>query len=337
MKEFSQAEFKRIVSAMKRRASPGPTAATSHSPGSKTQRAAGKMFESVLGKAGFDIGKLNKLAAKNQSELRACFQKHRAAAIKNFSTSETAYRQRIEARRKALGLLRQPFVSSFITLDKPFLIWQLPHPELDIFIDSRIESMNSSIRILINTNSGSDDTRFVFYYLWANESEYAAVINAASSLVLNGACEADAAPGIFSGDSADLNMNASLTAMRWSGWGTDPVTGASNDQTVYPDYQQTQRQTIAALHAHGGHIFGGQGVDTRSFTFEPFDLSEKLIIVPGRAVTVFEITLQLSYSFDDGGNISDLVAANFADNGNAVFCPFVQVELLTAPPNVAVA
>jgi hypothetical protein len=337
MKKFDQAEFKRVVSAKKGRTSPWQTAPASGSLVSKAQRSAGKMFGSVLSKAGFDIDKLNKIVAQNQNELRTRFQKQQAAAIKNFSRSETAYRQRIEARQKALGLLTQPFVSTFITLDKPFLIWQLPHPELDIFIDSRIESMNSSIRILINTNSGSDNTQFVFYYLWENESEYAAVINAASSLVLNGFCEVAAAPGIFSGDSADLSMNAWLTTMRWSGWGTDLVTGASNDQTVYPDYQPTQRQIIATLHAHGGHIFGGQGVDTQAFSFEPFDLSENFIFVPGRAVTVFEVTFQLSYSFDDGGNISDLVAANFADNGNAIFCPLVQLELLTAPPNMAVA
>ena len=46
--------------------------------------------------------------------------------------------------------LTTPFTSSFVTLDKPFLIWQLPHPELDVFIESHIESMNSSVKVLVN-------------------------------------------------------------------------------------------------------------------------------------------------------------------------------------------
>jgi hypothetical protein len=52
---------------------------------------------------------------------------------------------------------------------------------------------------------------------------------------------------------------------------------------------------------------------------------------------LFEVALYVSYGFDDGGNISDLVSADFSNNGRAIFCPFVQLELLTAPPSMAVA
>ena len=38
----------------------------------------------------------------------------------------------IDARRKALSILSRPFTSTFVTLDEPFLIWELPNPNLDI-------------------------------------------------------------------------------------------------------------------------------------------------------------------------------------------------------------
>jgi hypothetical protein len=336
MAKIKDAEVKRVVSAIKARPSPWRTSQARRVV-SKNRRAIGKMVETALSKTGLDVGKIDKLLAQDQKEMRGLFAKENAAAAKHFSAAQAEYRQAMATRMKVSELLATPFTSTLITLDKPFLIWQLPHPELDIFIDQHIEPNNSWIKLLIDTNAGSDYTQFLFYFLWENESDFFAVVNASSLLVVNGACEVMAAPGIFSGDTADFNMNASLTTMRWSGWGTNPATGHSNDQTAYPDYQQSQYQTITSLHAEGGHIFGDAGIENEGFSFQPFNLSEDFILVPGRAVTLFEVALYVSYGFDDGGNISDLVSADFSNNGRAIFCPFVQLELLTAPPSMAVA
>jgi hypothetical protein len=332
MTKLDEAEFKRVISSMERR-QPEPEPLRRVNLSSKNQRAIGKLLEPVLAKAGFPAGKLTTMLAQNQKELRDLFQQEKAEATKHFSAAEAAYRARVAARAEALELLSKPFTSSFITLAKPFLIWELPKPQLDIFIESQAEALNSSINILVNTNSGSNNTQFVFYFLWQNDSDFSAVINASTSVIFNGNCEVDAAPGIFSGDTSTLNLSTSLTTMRWSGWGNDPTTGQSNNQTPYPSFQPSQFQTVAALQTQGGAIFGDQGVSPKGFTFEPFDLHEDMIIVPGRAVTVFEVAVNLSYGFDDGGNISDLVFVDFANNGNSIRCPFVQLELLTAPPD----
>ena len=270
MTKIDESEFERVVSATKARPASWRAGPVRHPRVLKNQRAAGKMFDSTFTKAGLDVGKLNKMLAQDQRELRGLFQKQGAEAAKHFSAAEAAYRQGVAARTKALGMLTKPFTSTFITLGKPFLIWQLPNPQLNIFIDSHVEAMNSSVKILINTNAGSDNTQFVFYFLWENESDFFSVINASSSLVFNGSCEVDAAAGIFSGDSSYLNMDAALSTMRWSGWGADPMSGQSNDQTPYPDYQQSQFQTVAALHTQGGHIFGDQGVDPQGFLVPTF-------------------------------------------------------------------
>jgi hypothetical protein len=106
----------------------------------------------------------------------------------------------IAARRHALALLAQPFTSSYVTLDEPFLIWELPHPELDIFRDSNIETFGSWVKILVDTKStpgGWHATDFRFYFLWENPSDYYAVANVSSSLALNGQAVAWGAPACF--------------------------------------------------------------------------------------------------------------------------------------------
>jgi hypothetical protein len=239
------------------------------------------------------------------------------------------------ARLQALKFLGNPFTSSFITLDKPFLIWQLPFLE-PIFIEPHIESMHNSFKLLVNVIDGSDSTRFIFFFLWENESDFFAVANVGTSLVINGGCSVQAVPGIFSGDTATLSLAASLVLMRWSGWGTDPVTGASNDQTPDSNFQQTQRQQVASLEAHGGHIFESADFKSQSFSFQPFPLRHNLFVIPGKAVVIFEVTLELFYNFDGGGDIQDSVIVDFSTNGNVV-CPNVELEILTPLPNVAVA
>jgi hypothetical protein len=85
-----------------------------------------------------------------------------------------------------------------------------------------VEPFNSWAKILINTdhmNIRSDSTSFYFQFPWLNESDADAVVNCGTSLVVNGSADVSAAPGIFSGDKAYLTMRASLSLLRWSGWG----------------------------------------------------------------------------------------------------------------------
>ena len=335
MAQIDKSELKRVIAAMKNPKLPGlPGASDSKGPPSKNRRTIAKMIEPAVKKTGLDLGKINKLLTEDQKALRAVFKKEQAVAAKHFRTADAAFRSAMAVRLQGLKLLGDPFTSTIVTLDKPFLIWQLPRPELNIFIDSHVESMHNSVRVLANVIGGSDFTRFVFFYLWENESDFVAVMNVGSSLVVNGACSVQAVPGIFSGDTSTLNLAASLTLMRWSGWGTDPVTGASNDQTPDPNFQQSQRQLVASLQARGGHIFDSADFKSQSFSFQPFPLSHNMFIIPGKAVVIFEVALELSYSFDGGGDIQDSVFVDFSNNGNAVVCPNVELEILTPLANV---
>jgi hypothetical protein len=155
-----------------------------------------------------------------------------------------------------------------------------------------------------------------------------------SSLFLNGNCSVSAAPGFLSGDVAYLNMNAGLGLIQWIGWGTDPHTGASNDQTFDPNPQPTQFQTVTDLKASGGHIFDGADFHSQLFSLQPFPLSRDMFMVPGNASVIFQVGLTVQYSFaggplEGGGNLGDNVTVDFSTNGNAVVCPLVELDIMT--------
>jgi hypothetical protein len=334
MRNTEKAELTRIIAAIKKDQLPSPPVAGDFRrlPASPKRRTLASMVEPVFSKAGVDTGRVSKLLGENQKALRTAFDKDGAAAAKRSREATAAFRSGMAARLEALKLLKAPFLSSFLTLDQPFLIWQLPHPQLDIFTDSRIEPNNSSVRVLVNKNDGSNSTRFVFFFLWRNESDFFAVANVGSSLVINGRCLVFANDGILFADSATLNIAASLTLVRWSGWGADPATGHSNDQTVHPNSQSTQRQQVVSFSVDGGNIVSLGDVDGKSFSFETFPLSHSLFVIPGGASVMFQVALELSYDFDGGGN----VFVDFSEDGNAVFCPNVVLEILTPLPGLAV-
>ena len=334
MVSIDENEVKRVSAAFDAQRLRPPLAPPSSKSLKKNLADVEKIFTSYFAKTGLPIDKLNKLAAKSKAERRKLIDGRGDESAKASRAAEAAFHQGMAYRRQALQLLSTPFQSTLITLDKPFLIWELPHPESNVWIDSNVESLNSSIKFEIITRSGADATTFLFYFLWTNDSDFAAVVNVNSSLVLNGVCQVLADSGILQGHHNYITLSANLILMRWSGWGTDPVTGASNDQTLFPFPQQTQFQTVAQLDQYGGDWFDDpSGNNEQSFNFQPFSLSCDLIAIPARATTLFEVSILASYTIQDGDDF-DYVAIDFAQDKFArrVLCPSVELELLTQAP-----
>lgn len=331
MTRFDQEQFNKTIASINRPAlfDAGHADRLHRQRAAKTRRAAGKMLQPVLAKAGLDFDKLNKLLAQDTSDHRALFEQQRNEAAKHYAASELAYREGVARMQQAQALLALPFTSSFITLEKPVLILQQPKFEINNFIDNHVEPFNSSIQYKVATNSGSDNTWFNFYFIWQNPSDYTTVINVSSQFVFNGACGIAAAAGIFSGDTTDAWIKASLSPVRWSGWGNDPATGHSLDQTYIQGMNTEAFKEVMHLHAHGGHIFGDPAYASRMFANEAVPLSFNLIPVPAQAVIMIQMMLNFSYGFDDGGNISDDVTFDFAGDGRLIRCPAVQLEVLT--------
>jgi hypothetical protein len=278
------------------------------------RRAMGTFLESYFTKAGVDVDKLNKMHAQNQSELRLILQERRAKLAEHLPSLEATFHHGIESRRRALELLATPINPFFVTLDKPFLIWQKPiwdEPNFGM-IDSHIESFNSFAKIQMDTNRGSRSTNFSFDFLWENQSDYNAVVNVETSLVLNGICKVGAGKGIFSGDSADLNVSDTL--LPWEYW-TQPPT--------CPMGQQSQSHSLVQFHVEGGGVFGDNDSKGQTFAFTPSDLSFNFFLVPPRSLAVIEVDLVIQYNFTGGGgDINDFVQVDLT-----VLCPSVELEL----------
>lgn len=250
-----------------------------------------------------------------------------------------AFAAGIAAKRRALAMLAQPFTSTYVTLGEPFFISELP-PNLDVFGDWLINPFNSWAKINLNKTAspgGPSDIDCIFYFLWENPSEYYAVVNVSSSLALYGQAGAQGAQGILSGNRAALDVNEYLSIIRWSGWGTDPDTGQSVDQSPYPILDQSATNSIVTFDAYGGDIF--HDPEPGSILFDPrmpYDVAARLIAIPGRAVSIFAVDLNARWWFHDGAETVDddsqLIYLDLAAEppGYLVRCPMVDLEVLTS-------
>lgn len=254
------------------------------------------------------------------------------------------------ARHHALSLLAEPFTSSYEVIEQPFLIWELPHPNLDIFRDSQIQPHDSWVKILLNTRSSPNGpmyTDFKFYFLWENPSDYYAVVNATSSLVLSGQAVGWGSSGVEEGNYASLGVQAYLSTIRWSGWGNDPYTGKSNDETpypyVYPNPNAPPVTEPVGFSAYGGAWFS----DARpgSVTLDPqkpYTRTAPLLAIPGRAVTMFEVGLHVTWWFYNGSyeTVEDdfqVITLDLATDalGYRARCPMLELEILTPAAKAA--
>lgn len=244
--------------------------------------------------------------------------------IRDFEVQDARYR------KLAGELVPAGFVPTTTTLTKPIVIWQTqPHPQLNIFLEWEIIDDGSFVRVNIaDVAAGTQNRAFVFYYLWSNPSAGYAVVNVSTSLILNGVCDLGANTGFFSGDHTHLDSSAQLMLWRNGGWGTDPATGVSLDQSYYPGYAQTLYSPIVSLDAQGGGLFGDPGSAGKTFLQEDFPLSYPQMVVPGYASVMFMVTWLVNTSVSDF-EISDWVYGDFGTKDRRVVSPGVTLEVLT--------
>jgi hypothetical protein len=251
-------------------------------------------------------------------------EQHAASAAKSAPApvNKGEFLRRLEERRKALALrsrISPSFVPVQVTLEQPFLIWQLPNPQLSIFLGQQIAPFDSFVKINAGTTSVTDKTQFVFYFWWQNDAQTYALTNVNTEFILRGNCAASAAPAVLFGNNAYLYLTGLLTLMEWWNQPSTPIFAQSQD--------------IAALDAWTGPSFdfGPPDVQSVSFDFQAFDLSYSTLLVPPESGVVIEVALQFDYGFNGGElNISEYITADFNTGDQLVMCPFVQLEILTA-------
>jgi hypothetical protein len=289
-----------------------------------------------------DLGKLGEILARGDKRRKSLLaQQHRRPDAQERQAAATAATAAISARRQALSILSQPLTPPYyVTLDTPgfFLDYS------DTYFDDQGQSSSmlqtfgispgeSWFKALLNTRK--DDPRpyypeFRFYFVWVNPSDYDAIVNVSSPVLVNGWAEAEGSWDLLGSYHAYLTVTAFLYVWRWSGWGTDPETGQSLDQTPYSGaYSQA---TVASLDAFGGNLFSSPSPEAATISpANPYDLGTSLIVIPGGATTVFEVGLQVAWSFDGTGQDQNIIFDTATDD-YIVGCPFVQLEVLTGPP-----
>jgi hypothetical protein len=286
------------------------------------------------------LGRLTELLSRHRDARRDA-QAEFEAQIRDEAKPDPAAEARaaaaISARAVSLELLSAPFTTSWVTLDTPFLIWQLPHPNPDIWLDSGIVPHASWVKALVKTRTGPGSADFRFYFLWENPSDYFAVANVWSSVIFNGYASARAKSGILSGYRAHLTVETYQNVKRWSGWGNDMTTNTPADQTAYPN--QSAKTTPVSFSAYGGAWFDDATLPSKHFDPTwPYESVSRLITIPGHAVTVFEVGFTVTWSFTDGTAGSDPVEDDnqevtldlaYDPLGRIARCPGVQLEIFT--------
>jgi hypothetical protein len=263
------------------------------------------------------------------------------SAIKESKTRTTAreilakrFRHGIDGRRKALeqlATIAQPYKPTFIVLNTPFLIWanrflgQSNEPlGTDILIDSHIEPLNNWAKILLNYATGDvifATDRLNFYFLWSNETGTDALVNVVSYLTLNGSCRVHANSSFWHGlatpNFSQVSIDAELSVFEW--WNNPPTEPLS---------EASQLQNVSSLLKAEGGEFTGDGKST--LVSANAQLTYNIFRIPRNDVAVFEVGLSLNWGISDGN-----VNVDFSFEDNLVLCPYLQLEVLTVPKNVA--
>lgn len=327
MAKIDQAKLQHIISTIKASPPPpGPGPVVRHRPPISKQRlAAAKMLEATLAKAGLDVTEFNKLLAQDQLEGRTFLKKELAKSAHDPVAAELSYRQRVEENRKLANLLTPAFMPRNTTqIDAPFYISQIPRSS-PILKSGVIEPNGSYIKILIETNANNDnDGIFTFWYLWENNSAEDLAISVVTDLIISGAYSIEANPGelwgLFGSDSASLGISNYIETFRYSGWGTNPTTGQSNDNTYYPIPAGVDYPFSTGVPNQGSYAEHGLFDDLFS------QIGQGLMFVPAGAVALFLVNLSVGGSFSSGGgNIADFIEIDLNSGGYGVYSPSLWV------------
>jgi hypothetical protein len=271
-----------------------------------------------LGQAGSVLEKFEAIRARHEAAMLAAAAAQRDEAAGRASRLSAAFRRDIASRRRALEALvaaAQPSVEPFrVALTRPFLIWCTPSAAL--LQDSHYEDWNSWAKISLDDRRAWTMQALHFYYLWENPGDFAVVANIDSWLMAHGVCVAMTDGSWWSDNHNSLiDVVAGLSPLEW--WNQPPTSPA-------PQPGQVAQVAYVSAHSSGPLDIGDiQGADV----FRTYDLRHELMVIPAGGVAVFDVGLQISTACSSGR-----VQMDFAFGDFEVLCPFVFVDVVSAPP-----
>jgi hypothetical protein len=266
-----------------------------------------------------------------QKDLRRAFESNMRDAAGSFSSVEKDFRQGVEDRRKAIAQLAaadSPYTSRYVMLEKPYLIWALRDGRAkdSLLRDSHIESGNSWAKVF--SQFGDEGSFFAhdevnFYFRWTNDTHADAVVNVTSFLMLDGGCHAWADSGWLWNPFAtwatdtyiDMRATVDLSLLEW--W---------HQPATEPLRQADQSDPVTDLFVDGGFALWSLGNTADRRISGTYNVNYDTFRVPANRVAMFEVSLNLRYSGDEGFGWFA-----FDGPGHSVLCPFVQLEIISPP------
>jgi hypothetical protein len=280
----------------------------------KLRRGLGKQIRPLFTGASFDAGKIDKALAQHQAEMRDALQKEKADAAKHHATAASSRLSGIANTRQALEHIQlQPYVTTPMPLMTPYMIYATP---VGMIHDSHVEPWNSWAKFTYSNDQETDNGSAVlnFYFTWHNRSDYLAVLNCSTALLINGIIEATGDTGWFTSGAASLNLDAILTVFV--------------GQTTI-NWQPMQRIRMGSVYAEGGQSpIGSGGIQSENIV-GAYNLACNDIQVPAGEFVVFEVACSATWWIQEGGSI--VLDFDFDPGAYKVMCPVLQADLLTQP------
>ncbi len=268
-------------------------------------------------------------SALSEFKRRAHLQK--ADPSKYLCEKEDAFRKGVESRAKArelLAAITTPHLIEYVSLTTPILIWAFRNGgPFNFFFDSHTEPLNSWANIKVDSEFGGKfftEDQVVFYFMWQNDTGSDAVLNVEALLNLSGGCSVFAKSGYFwtplwnvsNIGSCRMVVSANLTLLEW--WNQPPT---------QPLRQTGQVERAKDLSASGGFVLvSGSGNFESETVSSSHHLHYDYFHVPRNGVAVFEVSLNLDYSYS---GYKGSVSAYFDLEERRILCPSVELEILT--------
>jgi hypothetical protein len=272
-----------------------------------------KRLRLLLEEAPRDLTKIDALLSQQQSEIRQVLEKERASADRLLSKWVKQDRERIKRRLKALNALNGlPQILTPIVIDAPFSIYATPSSMLTES-DIAPNVSYAKIRYVADSEAGPNPASIKFFFVWPNESSYAAVINANADLIVRGICQAQSSPGFLLGGSASLSLRASLSVY---------ISGKSSYWPAANLINSVSADTNGAL--LGGTV--GGDIDQK-YVYSTTNLASSELVVQDGELAIFEVAMWADYSIDDGSIFLDFATSQ----DYFVICNHLVVGLLTQP------
>jgi hypothetical protein len=281
-----------------------------------SHKAIRNLLKANLIKAGFDFEEFRPLINQSNAEARQRAADIIAEADQQPGAQESLRRMVEGLTERAENLQAIPGITvEYLETATEISSWEIAPP-----IHERREPGNNSSRFVLN--KVYDDFGFLvggagvsFGFLWQNPADISAIVNVDAYLVLHGACLVQTNNGFIDLTNAFLSTDAKLYIHEL--WNNPPTA---------PIDQPFQSQNALNISCNTEGIFELTGDMDWGYISTAFDLQYRELVIPPRAMAMFEVACEFSYGIF--GNEGGSVQASFMQDPNQVLCPGVLITRL---------